>query len=150
MVLEANSRDKDHRSYYGLFEDITSTGSVNSLGIIGSSVVSLQEEEPNVFYGFIAGRVAGKVKDCIVQGVLRSFSPSGGICGFVDEGGVVEDCIAAVFPFASEIKNVFTPFVSFNNNRNKGTVQHCLSVMPNIFTDSRYSTDNLSSVKDYY
>lgn len=150
MVLEANSRDKDHRSYYGLFEDITSTGSVNSLGIIGSSVVSLQEEEPNVFYGFIAGRVAGKVKDCIVQGVLRSFSPSGGICGFVDEGGVVEDCIAAVFPFASEIKNVFTPFVSFNNNRNKGTVQHCLSVMPNIFTDSRYSTDNLSSVKDCY
>ena len=150
MFLAPNYRDRDHRSYYGLFEDITSTGSVNSLGIIGSCVVSLQEEEPNVFYGFIAGRVAGKVKDCIVQGVLRSFSPSGGICGFVDEGGVVEDCIAAVFPFAPEIKNVFTPFVSFNNDRNKGTVQHCLSVMPNIFTVSQYSTDNLSSVKDCY
>lgn len=116
----------------GLFGDIDKGGAVANLGIIDSHA--------RKGAGLFAGRMNGKITNCIAQGTvgsLHSFDDDyyldycGGICSLVgpdNSDAVVEDCISAVYTMMWSFAD-YTPFVCLSAD-NKGVVKNCLTVLP--------------------
>ena len=130
----------------GLFGDIGAGGSVTNLGIIDSHALMRA--------GLFAGKMDGTINNCIAQGTVGMLHSSdadyyknysGGICSLVgasNASAVIEDCISAVNT-GSSVFDDFSPFVSLSDN-NKGTVRHCLSVVPIIHQDVNFENNGIT------
>lgn len=141
-------KDSKKAATYGLFSIVAASGTVENLGMRDSYTAVDQTNHDNL-YGFLAGRVEGTIRNCIVQGANASGKRCGGICGVVTQGGVVEDCVSAVFQY-HYLLDKFTPFVAYDNTANKGTVRNCLYVTPVAYSSNKVATTDIAIVKDCY
>ena len=131
---------------YGLFSIIAASGTVENLGM-RDSYTAIDHTSHDNLYGFLAGRVEGTIRNCIVQGANTSGKRCGGICGVVAQGGLVEDCVSAVFQY-HYLLDKFTPFVAYDKTANKGTVRNCLYVTPIPYSSNKVATTDIAVVKD--
>ena len=79
-------RDSKKAATYGLFSIIAASGTVENLGM-RDSYTAIDHTSHDNLYGFLAGRVEGTIRNCIVQGANTSGKRCGGICGVVAQGG---------------------------------------------------------------
>ena len=128
--------------HYALFGNITSKGSVTSLGVV-SAYLS----------GACAGfsyNMDGKITDCLIHGTYLALpgvaiqdghyelGRAGGICYAVgphSQSAVVEDCVSALS--SQSFLSDYTPFVSLSET-SKGVVRNCLAVVPTPFADINF------------
>ena len=139
-------RDSKKAATYGLFSIIAASGTVENLGM-RDSYTAIDHTSHDNLYGFLAGRVEGTIRNCIVQGANTSGKRCGGICGVVAQGGLVEDCVSAVFQY-HYLLDKFTPFVAYDKTANKGTVRNCLYVTPVPYSSNKVATTDIAVVKD--
>ncbi|MBP5257875.1 MAG: leucine-rich repeat protein [Prevotella sp.] len=135
--------------HYSLFGNVAENGSINNLGVVDTWIETEHTPSANTNYGIIAGEVYGSITNCIAQGFNASGKPCGGICSYVKQNGVIEDCISAVFPYSTTF-DLFTPFVAYDNTLNKGTVRNCLSITPTMFSSADKKISDVSSIQDCY
>ena len=145
------------QSNVGFFGHITADGSVANLGIVDAHV-SLRA-------GIFADKMDGTITNCIAQGSATVPHPtdddyylgySGGICSVVGEQNpeaLIEDCISAVYSYFWAYAD-WTPFVSLSD-KNKGTVRHCLTVVPMLHQDKNFQNGDITAsgkpyIKDCY
>ena len=141
-------RDSKKAATYGLFSIIAASGTVENLGM-RDSYTAIDHTSHDNLYGFLAGRVEGTIRNCIVQGANTSGKRCGGICGVVAQGGLVEDCVSAVFQY-HHLLDKFTPFVAYDKTANKGTVRNCLYVTPVPYPSNEVATTDIAIIKDCY
>lgn len=140
--------DSKKAATYGLFSIIAPSGTVENLGM-RDCYTAIDYTSYDNLYGFLAGRVEGTIRNCVVQGANASGKRCGGICGVVAQGGVVEDCVSAVFQY-HYLLDKFTPFVAYDKTANKGTVRNCLYVTPVPYSSNKLTTSDIAVVKDCY
>ena len=141
-------RDSKKVATYGLFSIIAASGTVENLGM-RDSYTAIDHTSHDNLYGFLAGRVEGTIRNCIVQGANTSGKRCGAICGVVAQGGLVEDCVSAVFQY-HYLLDKFTPFVAYDKTANKGTVRNCLYVTPVPYSSNKVATTDIAIIKDCY
>ena len=141
-------QDSKKAAVYGLFSIVAPSGTVENLGM-RDSYTAIDYTSYDNLYGFLAGRVEGTVRNCIVQGANTSGKRCGGICGVVAQGGLVEDCVSAVFQY-HYLLDKFTPFVAYDKTANKGTVRNCLYVTPVPYSSNKVATTDIAIIKDCY
>ena len=140
--------DSKKAATYGLFSIIAPSGAVENLGM-RDCYTAIDYTSYDNLYGFLAGRVEGTIRNCVVQGANASGKRCGGICGVVAQSGVVEDCVSAVFQY-HYLLDKFTPFVAYDKTANKGTVRNCLYVTPVPYSSNKLATSDIAVVKDCY
>lgn len=136
------------KSGCGLFGDIEATGTVANLGIVDSHASS--------YAGLFAGYMDGAITNCIAHGSagnaiqdwpeLLPKSHSGGFCsevGYYNAEAYIEDCISAVTSGNYTFED-YTPFVSISTG-SKGTVRHCLAVVPFSHLDKDYKNNGITA-----
>ena len=146
--------------HYALFGNITSKGSITSLGLVSAHL-------SGGCAGF-AYDMDGKITNCLIQGRFNSLpaaslsdehyelAHSGGICYAVgpnNSSAIVEDCVSALF--SESFLADYTPLVSLSG-ASKGVVRNCLITVPTAFSDidfdnrEKYSVAGHDFISDCY
>jgi len=142
------SNDSKKATDYGLFTTIAASGVVENLGL-RDAYIAVDRTSYDNLYGFLAARVEGTIRNCVVQGANASGKRCGGICGVIAKGGTVEDCVSAVFQY-HHLLDKFTPFVAYDKTANMGTISNCLYVTPVPYSSNKVTTTDIGIVKDCY
>ena len=155
---------------YGVFLDADDTSLFGDVGVNGeiSNVGIAESVMMRGGSGILAHNVDGHIVNCFVQGVSKIICPltsirsktygisrAGGICstvGLNNPDAVVEDCLTALFN--GYAYSDYTPFVSLDE-RNRGVVRNCLSVVPVYYantdwTDFNFSAEGHNYIRDCY
>lgn len=142
----------------GLFgKNIEANAEVTNLGVVDCYLISKT--------GAFAYQMNGRITNCIAEGLATPNNASdrehyylgycGGFCALIgntNPDAVIEDCVSAVG--CDYFMMDYTPFVSLSDN-NRGTVRHCLFVVPvgsddATFSGTRSSASGHTYIQDCY
>lgn len=142
----------------GLFgKNIEANAEVTNLGVVDCYLISES--------GAFAYQMNGRITNCIAEGLATPNNASdkehyylgscGGFCALIgntNPDAVIEDCVSAVG--CDYFMMDYTPFVSLSDN-NRGTVRHCLFVVPvgsddATFSGTRSSASGHTYIQDCY